>query len=350
MSNSCFCTQHSDQTFPVNLSPSKVSVYSMGMTLSMNFRTTENVSFPSLNCAAVIFSSFWSGQVIVPSTLSPSFLIVRSAVRFWSPIEYAHFHVPAGSAFSPCALASPQNPSTNAAARIVFMLPPRSSGRGCPTRTASSPDRHSKASATTAHGWPTVLSTLSSGRCRRSAPTPAAVIPRQKPRSTQRKVGTDSIIRRPASETALPSRSRLSSASVLEGCLFPRTITPARRSTSARRHRPAGSSQQEERIVPNALESDSRIGTDSARIVREQHRPGCSPIASHEKRCSDGNLGKAATAKFRRCVDAAQLHDVWQAGVESRQRHGHPIRNRHPRVSFCDLCVEKVRGPLPVLL
>ena len=88
----------------------------------MNFRTAENVSFPSLNFRSLIFSSFWSGQLIVPASLSPSFLIVRSDVRFWSPISYSHFHVPTGSAFSPCAPASPQNPSTNAAERIVFMV------------------------------------------------------------------------------------------------------------------------------------------------------------------------------------------------------------------------------------
>jgi hypothetical protein len=94
----------------------------MGIVLSMNFRTTENVSFPSLNFGSVIFSSFWSGQFIVPSTLSPSFLIVRSAVRFWSPIEYSHFHVPTGSAFSPCAPVSPNNPNISAAERIVFIV------------------------------------------------------------------------------------------------------------------------------------------------------------------------------------------------------------------------------------
>src|SRR6185436_11224638 len=128
MSNSCFCPPNSAEPFPVSLSPSIISAYSMGMTLSMNFRTTENVSFPSLNFGSAIFSSFWSGQFMVPSILSPSLLIVSSAVRFWSPIEYWHFHVPTGSAFSPCALVIAHNPSISAAERIVFIAPPRSNG------------------------------------------------------------------------------------------------------------------------------------------------------------------------------------------------------------------------------
>src|SRR6185295_12560402 len=93
----------------------------MGIVLSWNFRTAENVSFPSLNFTSLSFSSFWSGQFIVPARLSPSFLIVSSDVRCWSPILYSHFQVPTGSAFSPCATARPQNPSTNATERIVFM-------------------------------------------------------------------------------------------------------------------------------------------------------------------------------------------------------------------------------------
>src|SRR6188474_504023 len=90
----------------------------------MNFRTAENVSFPSLNFTSLSFSSFWSGQFIVPARLSPSFLIVSSDVRCWSPILYSHFQVPTGSAFSPCATARPQNPSTNTE-RIVFMFASR---------------------------------------------------------------------------------------------------------------------------------------------------------------------------------------------------------------------------------
>src|SRR6185436_10745053 len=51
--------------------------------------------------------------------------IVSSDVRCWSPILYSHFQVPTGSAFSPCATARPQNPSTNANERIVFMFASR---------------------------------------------------------------------------------------------------------------------------------------------------------------------------------------------------------------------------------
>src|SRR6187549_3852062 len=97
----------------------------MGIMLSMNFRTAENVSFPSLNFTSLSFSSFWSGQFIVPERLSPSFRIVSSDVRCWSPILYSHFQVPTGSAFSPCATARPQNPSTNTTERIVFMFASR---------------------------------------------------------------------------------------------------------------------------------------------------------------------------------------------------------------------------------
>src|SRR5580765_2302867 len=94
----------------------------MGIVVSMNFRTAEKVSFPSLNFTSLSFSSFWSGQFIVPERFSPSFWIVSSDVRCWSPILYSHFQVPTGSAFSPCATARPQNPSTNATERIVFMF------------------------------------------------------------------------------------------------------------------------------------------------------------------------------------------------------------------------------------
>src|SRR5438034_11115689 len=46
----------------------------MGIVLPMNFRSAENVSFPSLNFGSRIFSSFWSGQLIVPARMSPSLL------------------------------------------------------------------------------------------------------------------------------------------------------------------------------------------------------------------------------------------------------------------------------------
>ena len=76
----------------------------------MNTRTAEKVRFPSFSFTSLSFVSFWSGQLIVPASLSPSFLIVSVDVRFWSPISYSHFHVPTGSAFSPCATARPQMP------------------------------------------------------------------------------------------------------------------------------------------------------------------------------------------------------------------------------------------------
>src|SRR5215813_1444646 len=88
----------------------------------MSFRTAEKVSFPSLNFTSLSFSSFWSGQFIVPERLSPSFWIVSSDVRCWSPILYSHFQVPTGSAFSPCATARPQKTSTDTTQRIVFMF------------------------------------------------------------------------------------------------------------------------------------------------------------------------------------------------------------------------------------
>ena len=54
-------------------------------------------------------------------------------------MSYSHFHVPTGSAFSPCALASAQKPITNAAERIVFMFAAKKllAGSRLP-RTASS--------------------------------------------------------------------------------------------------------------------------------------------------------------------------------------------------------------------
>src|SRR5215475_790329 len=88
----------------------------------MNIRTAEKVRVPSFHFKSLRLYSFWSGQLIVPAILSPSFVIVRVDVRCCSPILYSHFHVPTGSAFSPCALARPQNTSTNAAERIVFIF------------------------------------------------------------------------------------------------------------------------------------------------------------------------------------------------------------------------------------
>src|SRR5207245_1103038 len=121
MSNSCFSPPNSAAPFPLNLSPSIVRVYSTVIVLSMSFRSAENVSLPSLNFGSLIFSSFWSGQLIVPTNLSPSFLGVRVDVRCCPPISYSHCHVPTGFAFSSRAPAGPQSPSTLAAERIAFM-------------------------------------------------------------------------------------------------------------------------------------------------------------------------------------------------------------------------------------
>src|SRR5437763_11053606 len=95
----------------------------MGIVLPMSLRSAENVSFPSLNFGSLSFSSFWSGQLIVPASLPPSFLTVRVDVRFAPPISYSHFHVPTGSApfLSSAAPARPQSPSTSATERIAFM-------------------------------------------------------------------------------------------------------------------------------------------------------------------------------------------------------------------------------------
>ena len=67
----------------------------------MNTRTAAKVSSPAFSFTSFSFVSFWSGQLIVPASLSPSFLIVRVDIRFWPPISYSHFHVPIGFAFSP---------------------------------------------------------------------------------------------------------------------------------------------------------------------------------------------------------------------------------------------------------
>src|SRR5260221_6886890 len=121
MSNSCFWPPNSAAPFPLSLSPSIVSVYSTVISLSMSLRTAENVSVPSFSFRSLRFVSFWSGQLIVPASLFPSFLIVKVDVRFWSPISYSHFHVPTGTTLS-AAPARPQTPSANAIERIAFMI------------------------------------------------------------------------------------------------------------------------------------------------------------------------------------------------------------------------------------
>ena len=86
--------------FPLNLSPSTVSLYSTVMPSSIpaNFRTAENVSVRSFSFRSLSFVSPWSGQLIVPASLSPSPLIFKVDVYGCPPLSYSHFHVPSGSA------------------------------------------------------------------------------------------------------------------------------------------------------------------------------------------------------------------------------------------------------------
>src|SRR5262249_4192590 len=127
--------------FPLNLSPSILSVKSRGNSLSMNFRTAENVRVLAFSFTSLSFSPFWSGQVIVPASLSPSFLIVISSVRIWSPILYSHFHVPPGSALAPCAPPSPQSPSTNVAERTPLRVASKKWGGEAVRHGPASPRR-----------------------------------------------------------------------------------------------------------------------------------------------------------------------------------------------------------------
>src|SRR5262249_35991546 len=122
MSKSRFSPPTSNVPFPLSVSPLIINLYSMWKLLPPTTRSAENVSSPSFSFRSWRGVSFWSGQLIVPVILSPSFLIVRVDVRFWSPILYSHFHVPTGSALPPCAPARPQSPSTNVAERIAFMI------------------------------------------------------------------------------------------------------------------------------------------------------------------------------------------------------------------------------------
>src|SRR5262249_50432874 len=118
-----FSHPNSAAPFPLNLSPSIVSVYSTVISLSMNFRTAVNVRVPSFSFRSLRFASFWSGQLIVPASLSPSFLIFRVDSRFCPPMLYSHFHVPVGSAFLSWADESPTSPSASAAAIKVRIDP-----------------------------------------------------------------------------------------------------------------------------------------------------------------------------------------------------------------------------------
>src|SRR6185436_19687855 len=125
MSNDRFSPPLSTAPFPLSLSPVIVNLYSTSNLLSPSTRTAEKVNSPSFSFTSLSFASFWSGQLIVPASLSPSFVIVSVDVRCWSPILYSHFHVPIGSDFSPCAPARPQNASANAIGRIDFMFASR---------------------------------------------------------------------------------------------------------------------------------------------------------------------------------------------------------------------------------
>src|SRR5439155_22477082 len=87
MSNSCFLPPKSEAPFPLSLSLSIVSLYSIVILLSMNSRTAENVRLLSFSFTSLSFVSFWSGQLIVPASLSPSFLIIKVDIRFCPPIS-----------------------------------------------------------------------------------------------------------------------------------------------------------------------------------------------------------------------------------------------------------------------
>src|SRR5687767_10799727 len=134
----------------------------MGIFLSINTRTAENVRSASFSFTSLSFTSFWSGQLIVPANLSPSFLIVSSAVRLVSPILYSHFHVPTGSALS-AALARPQNPSTNAIERTAFMIASEKWGREAVER-GPPPAADSESMDAATAGQATVISTRSAIR------------------------------------------------------------------------------------------------------------------------------------------------------------------------------------------
>src|SRR5260370_6561547 len=129
ISHSCFWPPNSAAPFPLSLSPSIVSLYSTVNWLSINFRSAEKVSVPSFSFRSLRLVSFWSGQLIVPASLSPSFLIVKGDAPCWAPISYSHFHAPPGSAFSPCAPPRPQTPRTTAAERIRPLFAAHGGGR-----------------------------------------------------------------------------------------------------------------------------------------------------------------------------------------------------------------------------
>src|SRR5215475_1609644 len=95
----------------------------MPSSIPANFLSAENVSASSFSFRSLSFVSPWSGQLIVPVSLSPSFLIFKVDVRCCPPISYSHFHVPTGSTtLSSAAPARPHTPRTNAIERIAVMI------------------------------------------------------------------------------------------------------------------------------------------------------------------------------------------------------------------------------------
>src|SRR5262245_64357872 len=95
----------------------------MPSSIPANFRSAEKVSVPSFSFRSLSLVSSWSGQLIVPVKLSPSFLIFKVDVRCCPPISYSHFHVPTGSTtLSSAAPARLHTSRTNAIERIAFMI------------------------------------------------------------------------------------------------------------------------------------------------------------------------------------------------------------------------------------
>src|SRR5262245_28281126 len=128
----------------------------MPSSIPANFRSAENVSVPSFSFRSLSLVSSWSGQLIVPVRLSPSFLIFKVDVRCCPPISYSHFHVPTGSTtLSSAAPARPQTARTNAIERIAFMI----ASEIVAQRKQSDVDRHPPLAAIIPMPRPVVRST-----------------------------------------------------------------------------------------------------------------------------------------------------------------------------------------------
>src|SRR5258705_6792910 len=76
ISNGRFSPPTSTSPVPLSASPVMVSLYSTMNLLSPVFRSAEKVRSASFSFTSLSLSSFWSGQFIVPASLSPSFVIV----------------------------------------------------------------------------------------------------------------------------------------------------------------------------------------------------------------------------------------------------------------------------------